>query len=353
MNILHIIDDEKFIGLCIKTFKIEHVKNHYLKSNELSKDFLKQNKIDTIFIHFLKDSEVAFLSENNITTPIIWMFWGADGFSLPGFYSYFLDQQSKRFLYKIKISTGFVPFMKHFIKLNFKSILNHLPATKTKLSVINNFDSIVPIVPGDYHLIKDKYKVTAPLFHFNYVTPIENKIDSETKNVNILLGNSADITNNHISVLEELQKHDLRNRKVYIPLNYGNTEYKEHLLGYLNKMDNEGIIPIIDFMPFNEYSEMINSCSIMIMNHHRQQALGNIIIGFCNGCTIYMSSKSSLYDYLTSKGFIIKEMENLSGFSEISNEDKTHNFKLTKETFGEERQIELVSKLLSEINISH
>lgn len=349
MHILHIIDDQKFIDICKKTFEIEGVDNNYLNSKNLSLEYFSLNTFDVIFIHFLNKTEVDFFSSYNINIPKIWMFWGADGFILPKFYNKFLDRKSKNFLFKIKLRGGILSLIKHFIKLTSQSTLIYTSNNRKLISVINDFQFIVPIVPGDYKLLCEKYRIKPDVFHFNYVIPLNDRIYINRERINILLGNSSYISNNHIEILDRLNRINLENRKVYVPLNYGNEEYKRFLINYMKKSGNKALAPLIEFMEYKDYSEIISSCRIMIMNHHRQQALGNIILGLTNGCTIYMNKVSTLYKYLISHGFIIRSVEDLEHLNLISQTEELRNHELAHSIFGSNRQKKQIIKLLRTI----
>jgi len=346
MNVLHIIDDEKFIKFCHNTFEIDFLDNYYLPSGEISLVFLKENKIELIFVHYLKNAEVEFFYNNEIKIPKVWMFWGADGFSLPLFYGNFLDSDSKRAYTAIQRNSGFAEYIKHKIKILFKDHWNNSEAVKRKVAVINQMDYIVPIVPQDYDLLNEKYDFVPKRHHFNYVTDLLGDINKANKG-NIILGNSATISNNHLSVLKMINETDLGSRKVFIPLNYGDEKYKEYILDFIKRLNNKNIIPLNDFMPYKEYQSIISTCDIMIMNHHRQQALGNIILGLLSGCTIFMNEKSSLYSFLKCKSFEIKNINELSKIPVLSLKEKEHNASLAKKVFGKETQLESVKELLN------
>ncbi|GAB3224306.1 hypothetical protein GCM10027454_19870 [Algoriphagus aestuariicola] len=317
-----------------------------MKSGEVSVNYLSDNSIDVIFVHYLKDKEVDFFYFNSILLPKIWMFWGADGFSLPLFYNKFLDGGSKEFLNKVKLSTSFTEYFKHKVKIHFNKLWNQSFATRKKLKVINQFNYIVPIVPGDFSLLSSSYKISSNFFHFNYVTDLQGDVSKNTEG-NIFLGNSSSIFNNHLSILRKLNEAKLGSRKVYVPLSYGDQHYKKSLLDFIIDLKNPNIIPLASFIPFSEYTKIINSCDIMIMNHQRQQALGNIILGLINGCTIFMNESSTLYKFLLSENFLINTVGELDHMHVLSLQDRQHNSQIAKQVFGRERQLLAVDKLLS------
>lgn len=346
MRLLHIIDDYKFISFCRNTFDIDSLENFYLKSGLISLRYLLDHKIDLIIIHYLYDKEVDFFYDNKINIPKIWMFWGADGFSLPLFYNKFLDRDSLKVNDKIKFNSGIREYYKHKVKIIFNKFWNNGKSAQRKIHIINQMDYIIPVVPGDFDLLKEKYNIQPKFYHFNYVVDFIGDVSEKTGG-NILLGNSASISNNHISILKQLNSLKLGDRKIYIPLSYGNEKYKKYVLDFIDELNNHNIIPLNDFMRYEDYGAIINSCDIMIMNHHRQQALGNVILGLINGCTIYMNENSTLYLFLKNKNFAIKDTSNMSKVEVLNEKEKKHNCNLAKQIFGKERQIKLVKKLIN------
>jgi hypothetical protein len=90
--------------------------------------------------------------------------------------------------------------------------------------------------------------------------------------INILVGNSADPSNNHLDVLDKLEAHKNENIKIYVPLSYGNQVIAEE-----KKRFGDKFIPRTEMMPFQNYLEFMGLIDIAIFNHKRQQAIGNTI----------------------------------------------------------------------------
>ena len=59
------------------------------------------------------------------------------------------------------------------------------------------------------------------------------KRTSSDKEIIIQVGNSATNTNNHIDVLKTLEKYKCENIKIFLPLAYGEQEYAEEVIAYL------------------------------------------------------------------------------------------------------------------------
>jgi len=355
MNILHIIDDPKFIEACKLTFSIDGVRNFYVSKKDISMSIINNNNIEAIFVHFLTHHEVVFLKNNKISIPIVWLYWGADAFSLPLFFNNFVGTKTKyfyqRWLFKSKRYRRYFSFL---MKDKFRHFLNFKNDVKDKIYAMNSFHYIVPIIPQDYTILKSKYPfISGEFYHFNYVTSIflqdVNKL-LFNNGKNVLLGNSATITNNHIEALDKLNLVDMANRKVIVPLTYGNSDYKGFILDFIKNYRNFEIEVISEFMEFDKYTEIIGSCEIIVMNHYRQQALGNIILGLIFGCSIYLSEKSSIYYYLIDNGIKVYSIENLGDkFVLLGSDEKIRNRNKAVELFGPQRQHMKVANLLQKL----
>lgn len=124
------------------------------------------------------------------------------------------------------------------------------------------------------------------------------KKDSDFVNAeNILLGNSASYTNNHLEAFEILKKLDLKNNDIITPLSYGNKEYANQIIDIANQKFGERFSPLTDFLPLDEYQKILESCGIVIMNHYRKQAGGNVLNAIYLGAKVYLSTKNILYHY--------------------------------------------------------
>lgn len=110
----------------------------------------------------------------------------------------------------------------------------------------------------------------------------------------ILLGNSADPTNNHMEAIDWLSTFDLGDRKVITPLNYGDRAYRQMICEYGEEKLGSNFEPIKSFLPFETYQEILRGCGYAVMNHLRLQAGGNISQMLANGGKVFMNN-TSLY----------------------------------------------------------
>ena len=78
--------------------------------------------------------------------------------------------------------------------------------------------------------------------------------DSPHDGLNILLGNSADPSNNHKEVLDKLRSYATENIRIYCPLSYGDRKYAQIVSDYGRLMFGEKFLALRDFMPFDSVS---------------------------------------------------------------------------------------------------
>jgi dTDP-N-acetylfucosamine:lipid II N-acetylfucosaminyltransferase len=142
--------------------------------------------------------------------------------------------------------------------------------------------------------------------------PLKIIIEENTEFVNgrnILLGNSASYTNNHIEAFEVLEKFDFSDQKIITTLSYGKKEYANKIIELGSKIFGERFSPLTEFMPLREYQNILQSCGIVIMNHFRQQAVGNVMNAIYLGSKVYLSDRNTLFHYLKRIGCHIYSVE--------------------------------------------
>lgn len=349
INILHIINDEKFIPYCKETFTKYNIKNTFSSIIEFENN-IKTKSFQIIIIHYLNNENAYILNRNYFRIPIIWFFWGGDGFLLGKFSNSFLLPITKSLFIRHTFQESFLLGIKTIFKSMFPSWVDRLPNNREVIRSFKKIDYIVPVMPRDYDLLKKKYTIQAPMFHLNYINPILNDfINKQDSGRNILLGNSASYSNNHIEMISILSKIDLEDRQVIIPLSYGDKKYGKYISDFAIKKLGKKAICMLEFIPFEDYFRILEGCSIVFMNHLRQQAVGNIVPMLAKGSHIYLRSESSLYQFLQEKKFIITSIEESNTIRELTIEEKTNNKRLCIEYFGKESIYRKVDILLENI----
>src|SRR5690606_37456726 len=152
----------------------------------------------------------------------------------------------------------------------------------------------------------------------------------------ILIGNSASPENNHLDTFKVIrERFDIVGRRIVVPLSYGDMHYREHVVRAGKQLFGDKFQPLLGYMSRAEYFESLSSCGFVVMNHSRQQAIGNVSAALLSGARLFMNPLSPLYDYLNARGFFVDELSEASGdLSPLSIEQRLVNKKLILETWG-------------------
>jgi dTDP-N-acetylfucosamine:lipid II N-acetylfucosaminyltransferase len=271
-NFLDFEDKHKvFIAGDIEKYKIR------IRSNLLSLQNKKlvyytelvfaMNKADKIILHSLLNIRLIVLLAMQpwLLKRCYWVIWGGD------LYSY---QLSKR---------------------NFKWWRNEV----FRRFVIRQVGHFITHVRGDYELAQKWYGAKG-VWHECFMYPSNLYHESpvlimQHEGINILLGNSADPSNNHIDALEKLRPYVAENIQIFCPLSYGDAEYAKQVADYGKSIFGDKFNPLLEFMKFDDYKKLLARIDIAIFNHKRQQGMGNTTTLLGLGKKVFMRDDVTPY----------------------------------------------------------
>jgi len=349
--ILHIVPDEKFIDMAYKVFEksdpdnnevvvitkqenLNHIKiTPVIKKSSfdvLSKNFTKNlEKYEFVVLHWLDEVKMQLVMNSSSKVKFIWIGWGGD------YYQYinkelFLPSTKKIIAKQNGTKRKKIKLFKLFLKNKL-----YMKDIKKVDKVFKRIKYFAPVLYEDYKLLKNEFKEFHPKYiDWNYGT-LEDDLIKGYENFsidgdNILIGNSDTATNNHMEVFDMVKLLNTEKRQIIVPLSYGNIEYRDQVIKYGENV-LENFNPLINFMHIDEYNKIISTCSIVIMNHLRQQAVGNIVIMLYFGAKIYLNRENPVYDFFKRHNAIIFSID------ELTNE--SINMKLTKDEIDTNRNI--------------
>ncbi|WP_313803783.1 TDP-N-acetylfucosamine:lipid II N-acetylfucosaminyltransferase [Flavobacterium sp.] len=335
-KILHLVNDEKFIGFAHQSFtRQENVQNDFwvLSSAEslkhitfscrlltLSEFYTEEttaivNSYDLVVIHFLDVKYDQLLQNTALKPKILWIGWGGD-------YYWLADTLSDFHMYKPLTRKLVSKILGNRLLYFFAKKVNRI-RRKKRLALINKSISyFAPVLPDDYQLIKKSHADFKPKFiQWNYGNLEENYVkgyeDFTVTANDILLGNSATPTNNHLDVFKVLGKNNLGSRKIIMPLNYGDLNYGKIIGIEAVRFFPQQANVLSDFMPYADYMKLLQSCGNVVMGHVRQQALGNIIAMLYVGAKLFFYEDSITYAFFKNQGFIVFTLEELAQKPEL------------------------------------
>jgi len=369
--ILHLCVDDKFIDYAINSFeKVIPSENKFLvvvSNTEYKLKWIKQIdkveciidteiSIDRILNELPKYKAIIFHSLflqfflelinriNSIEIKLIWSFWGGEFYDNPQICAKYIGNLTYlKFMYGFlrgKIGDYIHDKDNKRIKKSVKKI-THIIANEEDSNIINREWG------GNMNRIE--------WYYFSIEETVGKKlIDKTTKDNNILIGNSATFSNNHLEIFKKLKKFDLNNKKIIVPLSYGTEKdkYGKYIAKVGYNIWRNNFIPLITFLEREQYNQYILDCGIVIFNHYRQQAFGNIITSIWLGSKVYMSERNPLYKNFVSEGLIIFSIEkdlnknNPEVFELLSDEQRKINRILLYKKLSKGNVFQLTQKLV-------
>lgn len=208
--------------------------------------------------------------------------------------------------------------------------------------VIKNMGHLITYIPGDVELARKWYGAKGEYHEcLMYLSNVidENIIQSaheeleEYTGLNILVGNSADPSNNHITSLEKLLPYKEDDIRIFVPLSYGDQGHAKKVIETGRAWFGEKFVPLTSFMLLDEYLKFLKSLDIAIFNHQRQQAMGNTITLLGMGKTVFMRSDVNQWHFLKGLGIKLNDVEKLE-LGRIMPSDADENTSLVRSYFS-------------------
>ncbi|MDR1737607.1 MAG: TDP-N-acetylfucosamine:lipid II N-acetylfucosaminyltransferase [Candidatus Symbiothrix sp.] len=380
-TLLHFVFDEKFIDCVIDNFSRTDYNNVFCCFTKTDKmKYIKQIE-KLMFVHEMQEFvsiansgyKVIFLHslfvppelliKINKNTKIIWLSWGYDIYSDRHLFSSrklirlnMFEPQTRKYI-SPQATQEYLIQIKNILKHKIKSLLRIDDEESLYWKFAKRADYISTVLPTEYDMIikHNKKKVKAKYFLHRYLTETDNfMFDLNENGNNILIGNSPSETNNHLDIFELLKKRGVTDRNLIIPLNYRQHEtYKRYLKRYFETNKFSIFSPIYDFLPFEQYKEILATCQYAIFGHKRQQAMGNIYLMLCGGAKIFLYKDSIAYQYLMQQGYTVFDINHDLSVKSLNTplpeKDKIHNRQLFSENMNYEDYISSLNNAIHQL----
>lgn len=337
MRLLHLIKDEKFPDAAYEVFEaIAPGQNTFMLGSKrpiqllekvvpkrvsrfayLNPRFIRAlNCYDAIILHSLHDFALEILARIDPAVPVVWIGMGHD--------YYDLLNDSPWELLKPETTALVASYKPNFGRLGPANPLKRMlmpilyPNALRKKELLNKIDLFAPVLKSEYFRLSEKLRKLHPAFiTWNYgktAELVDGHIGTGTvTGCDILVGNSATPTNNHIEAFSLLAKVALPDgARVVVPLSYGDQEYRLRIIQEGKRLFGERFRPVTEIMSLKNYIEMLRGCSTVVMNHLRQQAAGNLIISLFLGARVYLDPRNPLYEEYRNQGLVVRNINNLA-----------------------------------------
>jgi len=285
-------------------------------------------KSSKILFHQLPHGPVLFLWSlfPGLLSKVTWIIWGGD--------LYFYTQAKDSFINSI-------------YEILRKRIIRKIPR-------------IASLIPGDFDLALKIYKTKASFIQVTYPPPLDFFNYSASENdslprdeVKILIGNSGNSSNNHLEILSKLKSLKDSKIRVFCPLSYGGDQ------AYINQVVRTGqellghkFVPLQSIIEPSKYLDLLWKIDIAIMNHKRQQGLGNTLPLLYFGKKVYLQSDTTTFAYLQGIGCRLFDILSVDVFDEsllsVDFNELTVNQKIIMDLTSEENCIRMWKQILNQ-----
>lgn len=322
-KIVHLVVDDKFIDSAINIFSscenalniftIESAKKNY---TYIKSKVVKQINIDTwgdifdkdvvaVIFHGLPINHFKFISKVPLGVKIVWLGWGYDYYGL-------LNDTFKNGLIMEETSK--------LLEFDGCALSHRRPYKKfthEMIALASRIDIFSPVLEIEFNMVRRENKwMKADYFLWNYGTLqddiIIDRMNDFSDGENIMIGNSASPTNNHIDVFKIIKERvDLSGKSIICPLSYGDGKYANKVIQIGSTIFGKKFDPITSFISKDAYVKRIMSCNVFALGSIRQQALGNIFISGFYGREVFIHESNPISPWLKKIGFSFGHLQEI------------------------------------------
>lgn len=326
--------------------RVENMSVATYKSKEFYEYIGDISQYKFIVLHGLTSNMIDFINHHP-HSGYWWRAWGGD------LYESYLDYKGYNSCYdkdEIQKFMGYNSLMHQIVKpLNYIKKYFYLQKKEKAIKRI----TYIGAVEGDVKILKEYNPSFRHLiyrsggFYYPINTIVNSEICDRPLGSNIIVGNSANATGNHVEIFKCLSNLDIGNRKVIVPLSYG--DVAPYIIAKGQEYINENFEPITQFMPLNEYNELLLSAHTFIYNSYRQMAFGNILVALFIGGTVFLNERNPLSDLFRKKGchfYLLSDLPNKINYR-LTEKERLENKKILLESYSEKKLMEIVKETLS------
>lgn len=366
MNLLHLLPDEKFtpftVDFCEKAFPGQnrfriHSQNpdnptfaaqtdntrvqsgYYQDRTELLAD---TEWCNLVIIHGLSSVTAKLFDGIDVSAPLVWVGWGADYYNLLPDETLKFGLPASRALFSNHALVRQFPFLAEnpITKLAKKALRGPTPPQWAQEFLPRiDFFSVIPIDWFGLEEVCPSFKA-AHLDYFPYYT-VEHSFapgPRQMEGPDILVGNSATSANNHVETLKIVSDADTLGGRILVPLSYGRKHYADEIIKLGKNLFGDRFTPLVDFLPVEEYNNLIASCGRIVLGHQRGQAMGNLTAALYKGAKVFVRPENPYFQFYVDRGASLKSLSNerdLSEFnSEMPEEEKASNRKVVEDMWS-------------------
>ena len=214
------------------------------------------------------------------------------------------------------------------------------------------YQAICKLYPG----ANFKYVSGSFIQNYDAASMLPTKIFHRGATIDVLIGNSADFTNNYMDAYRWM-KNQCKQKgyrfNVYSVLAYGNQQHRTDVVKKGYELFGNNFKPITSCMSRAEYIAFLNTMDVIVMYHNRQQACGNIMTSITLGKPVLMKKQSPIYQMLLQQGCnSVYDVTNVSlrtigEMIESAAVNRSKNMTVVKNIYSEEVRLDNWKHLLN------
>lgn len=277
---------------------------------------------------------------------VAWVFWGGEIYGRKDIADYYLSVSSKRFRRK--------QIIKRLIRRR-----KSLSRFEMPFELLQRIDYCLTDIPEDFAFVNKYLQSDIKELWYNYYSveeTIGDLMHLRCDGNNILVGNSSSLECNYIDGFKAIKRLNLTSaEKVFAPLSYGESWVRKEITRKGKRILGNRFCPLTVFLPRNEYNQIIQSCSVVVMPHYRPQAFGNILTALWMGARVFLYERNVLFAYFKRIGAVIFSIEhdlkksNPQVMLPLSENEIMQNRRVINELYGKDvmhlRNLEIVQIL--------
>ena len=365
-RILHILADEKFSDYAVEQFESLNIPSDFALIVTMGEEGLVRHRDkmpvmrrgDAVYVKMLESLsdysaiilhgmfwlyDYEILTRIPSTTKVAWVNWGGEIYGRKDVYNDFISTRSR-------ILESLHDWKKYIIKPKIPNPHYELP-----LEIFRRVDYCLTDEREEYEYARNYLqKPDLQYLMYNYYTledMIGSLIDERCKGNNIFMGNCAHNECNYWDAIPKVARLKEKGQKVIVPLSYGAPWVKNWVMRLGKLCFRKDFMPLMDFLPREQYNELICNCSTMIMPHYVPRAQGNIITALWLGMRVYLSEHNMTYHYFKRLGCTVYSIEkdlkrsNKECFKPMADEELEHNRKILYATYSRESTMKAVQHI--------
>lgn len=295
---------------------------------------IKTSDCDGIVVHALNDDILELSLDLARHFPVIWRSWGPDLHDILYPDLNLLLPYTQELIFGRNLS--YQASMK-LLRALYHQISGKVQKRKDrvlkKLEFLKSIDFIATTTRTEFMLLQKEIPgMKAKFIPLNYRSLDLKKLPELNSNKNvdaIMVGHSSHSYHNHTDIFYQL-KNDSFDGAISVPLNYGDTGYRDKLINLGKKLFDGQIDFLTNFLRFDNYLDFIKSYSAFILNSKVQSGGGNIMYFLIQGSKVYLREENPIFqDYIENGVKLFSIQKDLSTqnllYRDISFEDKVNN----------------------------